>query len=41
MFCLCVDGGQFVSEDVESGGGLSGLQKLEILLLAYEKTGVL
>jgi len=24
VFCFCVDGGEFVSEDVESGGGLSG-----------------
>jgi len=25
VFCFCVDGGEFVPEDVESGGGLSGL----------------
>jgi len=25
VFCFYVDGGEFVSEDVESGGGLSGL----------------
>jgi len=25
VLCFGVDGGQFVSEDVEGGGGLSGL----------------